>query len=188
MTWNQWRSQNAEKVTHIKRRLLDQSVVFLIASLFKMGTSLKGKNSLPLGGSEFFPLRAVPYDMENHFNQIRWPPLNIPIIITHVRNCIIVMGATPMWNWLDELTNHFIPSYDDFVRHGHKVWCGRQTVSCIKFWACTCGFWNSSTGEQPILWWASVYAHQSINCSQKQNMEVNVGSNKNITDGAVKHV
>ena len=40
-----------------------------IVSLFKMGTSLKG--------SEFFPLRAVPYGMENHFYHIRWPPLNV---------------------------------------------------------------------------------------------------------------
>ena len=30
----------------------------------KMKTSLKGKNSLR---SEFYPLRAVPYSMENHF-------------------------------------------------------------------------------------------------------------------------
>ena len=75
-----------------------------------MGTSLKGKNLLPEGAnsflkeqllmvwkinlSEFFPLRAVPYVMENHFYHIRRPPLNVTICITHVRNC--VMGATPM--------------------------------------------------------------------------------------------
>ena len=44
-----------------------------ITSLFKMGTSLKGKNSLPLfapRGSEFFPLRAVPYGMENRLSVI----------------------------------------------------------------------------------------------------------------------
>ena len=50
-----------------------------IASLFKMGTSLKGKNSLPL--------RAVPYGMENHFYHIRCPPLNVTIFITHMRTC-----------------------------------------------------------------------------------------------------
>ena len=44
-------------------------------------------------GSEFFPLRAVPYGMENHLYHIRRPPLNVTIFITHVRNC--VMGATP---------------------------------------------------------------------------------------------
>ena len=49
-----------------------------IASLFKMGTSLKGKNGnfserkeFAPRGSEFFPLRAVPHDMENHFYHIR---------------------------------------------------------------------------------------------------------------------
>ena len=36
------------------------------ASLFKMGTSLKRKDFAPKG-SELFPLRAVPYGMENHF-------------------------------------------------------------------------------------------------------------------------
>ena len=41
----QWCSQNVENVTHIKGRLLDQQWFSLIASLFKMGTSLKGKNS-----------------------------------------------------------------------------------------------------------------------------------------------
>ena len=48
-------------------------------------------------GSKFFPLRLVPYDMENHFYHIRWPPLNVTIFNTifntHMRNC--VMGATP---------------------------------------------------------------------------------------------
>ena len=57
-----------------------------IASLFKIGTYPRG--------SEFFPLRAVPFGMENHFYHIRWPPLNNTIVITYVRNC--AMGATPM--------------------------------------------------------------------------------------------
>ena len=34
--------------------------------------------------------------MENHLYQIKWSPLNVTIIITHVRNLPIVMGATPM--------------------------------------------------------------------------------------------
>ena len=54
----QWRSQNAEKVTHIKVRILDQAVILSFASLFKMETSLKGKK-----GANFFPLRVVPYGM-----------------------------------------------------------------------------------------------------------------------------
>ena len=50
----QWRSQNAENVTHIKGRLLDQAVILLkIASLIKMGTSLKGKSLLSEGANFF---------------------------------------------------------------------------------------------------------------------------------------
>ena len=43
--------------------------------------------------SEFFPLRAVSYGMENHFYHIRRPSLDVTIF-TSVRNC--VMGATRM--------------------------------------------------------------------------------------------
>ena len=38
----QWRSQNAEKVTHIKGRLLDQAVIQFNGVPFHNGTSLKG--------------------------------------------------------------------------------------------------------------------------------------------------
>ena len=76
----QWRSQNAINVTHIKGILLDRAVILLIAPLFIMGTSLKGKNLLPES------LRAVLFGMENHFYHIRLPPLNVTIFITHVRN------------------------------------------------------------------------------------------------------
>ena len=47
----------AEKVTHIKDRLLDQEVIPF--------------NCVPFRGGEFFPLRAVPYGMENHFYHIK---------------------------------------------------------------------------------------------------------------------
>ena len=50
---DQWRSQNAEKVTHIKRRLLDQAMIFFNCVPFQMGTSLKGKNLLPEGANSF---------------------------------------------------------------------------------------------------------------------------------------
>ena len=78
------RSQNTEKATHInlKGKLLDQAWI------------LYSKWLLPPSGSEFFPLRAVLYGMENHFYQIELPPLNVDIFIMHVRKC--VMGATPM--------------------------------------------------------------------------------------------
>ena len=49
---------------------------------------------LALRGSEFYPLRAVPYGIENHFYHIMWSPLNVTIFITHVRNCVI--EATPV--------------------------------------------------------------------------------------------
>ena len=48
---NQWRSQNAEKITHIKGRLLDQAVILFNCVLFDMGTSLKRKNSLTEGAN-----------------------------------------------------------------------------------------------------------------------------------------
>ena len=60
---------------------------------FQNGNFSERKKFAPRG-SEFFSLRAVPYVIENHFNHIRSPPLNVTFFITHVRNC--VMGATPM--------------------------------------------------------------------------------------------
>ena len=68
----QWHSQNSEKVTHIKGDYWNKKRFSSVAPLFKIGTSLKGKNLLPDGaGSKFFPLRADPYGMENHFDYIR---------------------------------------------------------------------------------------------------------------------
>ena len=68
----QWHSQNSEKVTHIKGDYWNKKRFSSVAPLFKIGTSLKGKKLLPEGaGSKFFPLRAVPYGMENHFDHIR---------------------------------------------------------------------------------------------------------------------
>ena len=49
----QWRSQNAEIVTHIEGRLLDQAVIHFNCIPFKMGTSLKGKNLPPEGANCF---------------------------------------------------------------------------------------------------------------------------------------
>ena len=48
-----WRSQNSEKVTHIKERLPDQAMILFNCVPFQMGTSLKGKNLL-LGGANSF--------------------------------------------------------------------------------------------------------------------------------------
>ena len=45
----QWRSQNAEKVTHVKGRLLYQALILYNYDPFQIATSLKGKNLLPEG-------------------------------------------------------------------------------------------------------------------------------------------
>ena len=50
-----------------------------IMSLFKMELLLKKR------GSKFFPLRAVPCGMENHFYHINWAPLSVTIFI-HTMN------------------------------------------------------------------------------------------------------
>ena len=65
---------------------------------FQNGNFSKKKEFAPRG-SEFFPLGAVPYGIENLFYHIRLPPLNVTILIMHVRNC--VMGATPMLDSLN---------------------------------------------------------------------------------------
>ena len=64
-----------------------------IASLFIIGTSLKGKNLLPEGATSIVEEQFL-MTWKNHFYHVRWPPLDVTIFITHVRNC--VMGATPM--------------------------------------------------------------------------------------------
>ena len=63
-----------------------------IASLFKMGTSLRGKNLLPEGANSSL-LRAVPYTLESHL-QHKGTSLECYSFNTHVRMC--VMGATLM--------------------------------------------------------------------------------------------
>ena len=55
----QWRSQNAEKVTHIKGRLLYQAMILYSYIPFQNGNFSERKEFAPRG-SEFFPLRAVP--------------------------------------------------------------------------------------------------------------------------------
>ena len=86
----QWRSQNVN-VMHIKGRLLEQAVIIFICAPFQNGNFSK-RNEFAPRGSKFFPSRAVPYGMENHFYHVG--ALNVTMFITNVRNC--VMGATPM--------------------------------------------------------------------------------------------
>ena len=66
----QWRSQDSEKITHIKGRLLSQAVSQFNYVPFHNGNFPEWKEFAPRG-SEFFPLREVPYGMENHFYHIR---------------------------------------------------------------------------------------------------------------------
>ena len=79
----QWRSLNAEKVTHIKGRLLDHVVFSSIVSLFKVGT--EGANYFL--SEQFLTVWKIIYTTLGD-------PWNVTIFITHKRNCII--GATPM--------------------------------------------------------------------------------------------
>ena len=74
----------AEKVSHIKGRLLEQAVVLFNCVPFKDRNFLKRKEFAPRG-SEFIPLRAVPCDMENYFYEIRWHPLDVTILL---RMCV----------------------------------------------------------------------------------------------------
>ena len=55
-----------------------------LRSFLKIETSLKGKNLLP-SGSEFFPLRAVPFGMETHFTTLGDLPLMLLFLL---RTCV----------------------------------------------------------------------------------------------------
>ena len=121
--------------------------IYSIASLFEMGTCFKGKNLLP-EGAIFFLLRAVPYTMENHFYHIRWPPLNVTICITHVRNC--VMGATPVMNQQQQnqrlrtdssqshCTRAFIFSSERSSKTLIKHWCSAVWSAPLFIATCSC--------------------------------------------------
>ena len=61
-----WRSQNAERITHTKGRLLDPAVIHFNRVPFQNGNFSKRKEFAPRG-SKFFPLTAVPYVMKITF-------------------------------------------------------------------------------------------------------------------------
>ena len=75
----QWR-QNTEKVTHIKKRLLDQVII----PFLKWEILLKERICSQREQILSFKSSSLKYG--NHFNHIKWPPLNVTIFITHVRN------------------------------------------------------------------------------------------------------
>ena len=81
----QWRSQKAEKLRTSKGDYLIKQWFSSIAYFLIWELLLK----------DFFPLRAVPYGMINNVYHIGWPPLNVAIFNTLMRNCVIV--ATPMF-------------------------------------------------------------------------------------------
>ena len=56
---NQWHSQNAEKVTHIKGRLLYQAMILYNYVPFQ-NENFSYRKEFALRGSEFFPIRADP--------------------------------------------------------------------------------------------------------------------------------
>ena len=61
----QWRSQNAEKDTHTKGRLLDQAAIFINCVPFQNGKRICSQ-------SERIPsLMSSSYSMENYFYHIR---------------------------------------------------------------------------------------------------------------------
>ena len=60
-TTQQWRSQNAEKVTHIEGRLLYHALILYNYVHFQFGTSLKGKNVLPEGANSYFKSSSLWY-------------------------------------------------------------------------------------------------------------------------------
>ena len=72
-------------------------------------------------GTEFLPLRAVHYYIENQIYHIRLLPLNVAILITHVRYC--VMGATPMVERLSGIC--------ESKRKGHSFQGNRGTKAAL---------------------------------------------------------
>ena len=62
MIVQQWRSQNAEKVTHIKGRIMDQALILFSCVPFHNGNFSERK--------EFFSFRAALWGVENYFNHI----------------------------------------------------------------------------------------------------------------------
>ena len=57
-------------IMKIKGRLLDQALILFNWAPIQNGNFSYRKEFAP-SGSEFFPLTAVPYDMENNFYHIR---------------------------------------------------------------------------------------------------------------------
>ena len=89
---SQWRSQNAEKNTHIRGSLLDPAMILFNCIPFQNGNFSWRKEFAPRG-SKFIPLWAVPYSIENTFITLS----DLPWMLLLLRMCVTcVMDATPM--------------------------------------------------------------------------------------------
>ena len=82
----QWRCQNVKKVTHLKGRLLDQAVIIFNCVPFRNRNCSQRDRILSFKSSSLYYGKLLYH--------IMWPPLNVTIFNTHVRNC--VKEATPM--------------------------------------------------------------------------------------------
>ena len=81
----QWRIQTAEKVTHIKGRLLYQAMIlYKIRPFSKWEFLLKEKICSHRERILSFKSRSLNY-MGNHFYNVRLAPLSFTIFVTHVR-------------------------------------------------------------------------------------------------------
>ena len=81
--WFQWHNQNAEKLDTSRGGYWNKQWLSSIASLFKLGTSLKGKNLLPKGAKSFLEEQfllvwKITFSLECYYfiTRVRnWPPL-----------------------------------------------------------------------------------------------------------------
>ena len=79
--------------------------------------------------------------MENHFNHIKWPPLNVTIFITHVRNLcngcytnVIVSGKYAMMHAHQSLvlginSQHFLTVKEASEEYSMKHWITQNASS-----------------------------------------------------------
>ena len=104
--WSKWYSweipksvaRTLKKLRTSKGDYLVKQWLSSVVPLFKMGNFSSRKEFAPRG-SKFFPLRAVPYGMENQFYHVMWSPLNVTIFITQVRSNAndSIKGFTNLW-------------------------------------------------------------------------------------------
>ena len=92
-TGNNVVARTLEKDTHIKERLLDQTVILFNCVPFQNGNLLLKERICSQKG-RILSFKSSSWRYGNHLYHIRWSPWNVTIFITHVHNC--VMGATPM--------------------------------------------------------------------------------------------